>query len=133
MASVFTKIITGELPGRFVYKDEHVVAFLTTAPMNPGHTLVVPREEIDYWIDMPADLSARVMDVAQRVSRAIQNAFQPKKVGLVIVGLEVRHVHLHLVPINEVSDVNFDKQDKNVSDAALDEAAEKIRVELAKL
>jgi diadenosine tetraphosphate (Ap4A) HIT family hydrolase len=130
MASVFTKIINGELPGRFVWRDDQVVAFLTTAPMNPGHTLVVPRQEIDYWIDMPAELSARVMEVAQTVSRAIQNVYNPKKVGLTIVGLEVPHVHLHLVPINAVSDMNFDRQDKNATPESMDADAEKIRAEL---
>jgi diadenosine tetraphosphate (Ap4A) HIT family hydrolase len=130
MASVFTKIINGELPGRFVWRDDQVVAFLTTAPMNPGHTLVVPRQEIDYWIDLPPELSARVMQVAQTVSRAIQNVYNPKKVGLTIVGLEVPHVHLHLVPINAITDMNFDRQDKNASPDSLDAAAEKIRAEL---
>lgn len=127
MPSIFTQIINGELPGRFVWKDDEVVAFLTTAPMNPGHTLVVPRQEIDYWIDMPAALAAQVMEVAQTVSRAIQQAFDPEKVGLIVAGLEVRHVHLHLVPINAISDLNFDRQDKTVTPEILDKNADSIR------
>ncbi|MCC6405963.1 MAG: HIT family protein, partial [Planctomycetes bacterium] len=127
MASIFTRIIQGEIPGRFVWKDEHVVAFLTVRPIRPGHTLVVPRKEVDYWIDMEPELANRVLSVSQIVSRAIQNAFEPQKVGLAVVGLEVRHVHLHLVPLKEIDDLNFAKADPNPDPQALDAAAEKIR------
>ena len=133
MASIFTRIIQGEIPGRFVWKDEHVVAFLTVRPIRPGHTLVVPRKEVDYWIDMEPELANRVLSVSQIVSRAIQNAFEPQKVGLAVVGLEVRHVHLHLVPLKEIDDLNFAKADPNPDPQALDAAAEKIRAALRAL
>ena len=133
MASIFTKIIAGELPGRFVWKDDQVVAFLTISPIRPGHTLVVPREEIDHWIDMPPELARRVMDVSVSVGRALQKAFSPTKVGSSIVGLEVPHVHVHLIPINEMGDISFANADPNPDPAALDDAAERIRAALREL
>jgi histidine triad (HIT) family protein len=130
MASVFTKIINGELPGRFVWKDDQCVAFLTAAPLKPGHTLVVPRQEVDHWIDLPPELATHLMLVAQKVGRGIQKAFQPTKVGVVVVGLEVRHTHIHLVPIDAIADLDFSRQDKNPDPAMMDAAAEKLRAAL---
>ncbi len=130
MVSLFTKIIRGEIPGRFVYQDERCVAFLTIAPLKPGHTLLVPREEVDHWIDLDPELAAHLMRVAQRLGRAMQSAFQPVKVGVAIVGLEVRHVHIHLSPLWEIGDLDFSKQEKNPDPRALDAAAEKIRAAL---
>ena len=98
MASLFTRIIRGELPGRFVWRDERAVGFLTVAPLRPGHTLVVPIEEIDHWLDVPPELMQHLTVVAQKIGQSIQETFSPEKVGLMIAGLEVRHVHLHLVP-----------------------------------
>lgn len=133
MASLFTRIIQGEIPGRFVWKDDAVVAFLTARPIHPGHTLVVPRREVDYWIDLEPELAARVLGVAQVVSRAIQNAFEPKKVGLAIIGLEVRHVHLHLVPLHALGDLDFAKEEKDPKPADLDAAAARVRTALRAL
>jgi len=99
MSSLFTKIIQGELPGHFVWRDERCVAFLSIAPLRPGHTLVVPVQEVDHWLDVEPALNAHLFAVAQKVGQAIQSAFEPVKVGLMIAGLEVHHVHLHLVPI----------------------------------
>ena len=127
MASVFTMIIEGDLPGRFVYRDERAVAFLSIAPLKPGHTLVVPVEEIDHWLDVPADLMAHLTDVAQRIGRAVDRAFQPARVGLMIAGLEVPHVHLHVVPMDTVNDLDFANADNDASAESLDEAAERIR------
>lgn len=132
MATLFTKIINGEIPGRFVWKDEKVVAFLTIRPIKPGHVLIVPRAEIDHWLDMPADLAAHVMHVSQEVGRALQQAFKPVKVGVAVIGLEVPHVHVHLVPLWHVDDLDFSKQ-KDATPAELDEAAEKIRAALRAL
>lgn len=129
MASIFTKIIRGQLPARFVWSDDHVVAFLSKSPYNAGHTLVVPREEVDHWIDLEPELLQRVMAVAQEVGKAIQHAFQPTKVGMLIGGLEVLHVHLHLSPVNSVHDFDFDRQ----TPKELNEAAAKIRSALVKL
>lgn len=133
MATLFTKIINGEVPGRFVYKDDHVVAFMTIAPISAGHTLVVPRQEIDHWIDMPPDVAARMMDACQIVGRGIQKAFNPVKVGVMVAGLEVPHVHYHLVPINQIRDLNFALQKEDTSPEELDAAAEKIREALTEL
>ena len=127
MASVFTKIIRGELPARFVWKDERAVAFLTINPVKPGHTLVVTREEIDHWIDLPPDLAQHVMAVCHGVGRAIQRAFAPRRVGQAIVGIEVPHVHVHLIPLDAIGDLNFANADPNPKPEALDAVAAKIR------
>ena len=131
MASVFTRIITGEIPGRFVWRDDRCVAFLTIEPLNPGHTLVVPIEEIDHWIDMPADLAGHVFSVAQRIGRAVHAAFTPARMGLIIAGMEVPHAHVHVVPINRESDLHFGNA-RSAPPEELDAAADKIRAELDK-
>ena len=133
MASVFTQIIAGSLPGRFVWKDERCVAFLTIHPLRPGHTLVVPRDEIDHWLDLPGDLAGHLTQVSQSIGKALQRAFQPIKVGLMIAGLEVPHTHLHLIPIYELSDLNPANQDMRAKAADLDVAAAKVRAALREL
>ncbi len=130
MPSLFTKIIRGEVPGRFVWRDEHAVGFLTIAPLRPGHTLVVPIQEIDHWLDVPPELMQHLTLVAQKIGQAVQRTFRPEKVGLMIAGLEVRHVHLHLVPIHSLGDLDFAKADAKASPEALDAAAEKLRAAL---
>jgi histidine triad (HIT) family protein len=133
MASIFTRIIEGELPARFVWKDGRCVAFLTINPITPGHLLVVPREPVDHWLDMPPDLTAHLTTVAQTLGRALQRAFAPEKVGLIIAGLEVRHVHLHVLPINALGDLSFENADPAPAPAALDEAAERTRAALREI
>jgi diadenosine tetraphosphate (Ap4A) HIT family hydrolase len=133
MPTLFTRILAGEIPGRFVWRDDRAAAFLTIAPLRPGHVLVVPREEIDHWLDLPPDLAAHLITVAQKVGRAVQRAFPAKKVGLLVAGLEVPHVHLHVTPIDGVHDLDFDRQDRNADPRALDEAAERIRAALRDL
>jgi histidine triad (HIT) family protein len=130
VASLFTKIIRGELPGRFVWRDERAVGFLTVAPLRPGHTLVVPIEEIDHWLDVPPELMQHLTAVAQKIGQSIQETFSPEKVGLMIAGLEVRHVHLHLVPIHSLGDLDFAKADAKASPEALDAAAARLRAAL---
>lgn len=127
MPTLFTRILQGELPGRFVYRDDRCAAFLTIAPLKPGHTLVVPIAEVDHWLDLEPELAGHLMAVAQRVGQAVQKVWQPAKVGLMIAGLEVPHVHLHLVPIWNVHDLDFAKQDRNPEPAALDGAMQKLR------
>jgi histidine triad (HIT) family protein len=127
MASVFTRIMAGELPARFVWRDDLCVAFLSIAPLRPGHTLVVPIEEIDHWIDCPPDLVRHLAEVAQRIGIAQQAAFRPQRVGLIIAGMEVPHAHLHVVPIEREADLNFANAEPNPDPAALDAAAEAIR------
>ncbi|MBP7949517.1 MAG: HIT family protein [Verrucomicrobiales bacterium] len=130
MATLFTKIINGEIPGRFVHQDDLCVAFLTIAPIRPGHTLVVPRQEIDHWVDAPPHLTAHLFQTAQTVAKAIQQAFPCTKVGLMVAGLEVPHLHIHLTPIDEIGDMNFARQDNGAKASDLDAAAERIRTVL---
>jgi len=133
MASLFTKIIEGELPGRFVWRDDTAVAFLSIAPLRPGHTLVVPIEEVEDWTDLDPDLLNHLTHVSQVVGKAIDTAFNPTKVGLMIAGLEVPHVHLHVSPIDSVNDLDFANADPNASGESLDEAAERIRAALTEM
>lgn len=123
MASVFTMILEGTLPGRFVYRDDRCAAFLTIEPITPGHTLVVPVEEVDHWIDLDADLASHLMIVAQRVARALHTVYEPEKVALLIAGLAVPHTHLHVVAIDSEADLSFARADRDPDPAALDEAA----------
>jgi histidine triad (HIT) family protein len=133
MASIFTQIIEGRLPARFVWKDELCVAFLTIHPLRPGHTLVVPRAEVDHWLDLDGGLASHLMSVSQSIGRAIQRCFQPAKVGLMIAGLEVPHTHIHVIPIRELSDLNPANQNLHPDPAALDAAADEIRAALRAL
>lgn len=119
MASIFTRIIDGELPGHFVWRDDECVAFLSIAPLREGHALVVPRLEVDHWLDLPPELAAHLMTVAQRIGRAQQVAFNPSRVGLIIAGMEVPHTHLHVIPIDREADLNF----ANARSADADELA----------
>ena len=128
MPTLFTRIIEGELPGRFVYRDDQCVAFLTIEPLSPGHTLVVPIEEIDHWIDLEPELAGHLMTVAQRVGKAIDSVYEPTRVGMTIVGLEVPHVHIHVSGIDHLGDLDFARADRNPDPVDLDEAAERIRV-----
>ncbi|MBL7491353.1 HIT family protein [Frankia sp. AgB1.9] len=131
MPTIFTRIINRELPGRFVYEDEQTVAFLTIAPIRPGHTLVVPRLEIDHWIDLPDEAQRDLWSVAAKVGRAIQEAFQPRRVAAIIAGLEVPHTHVHLIPIESEKQLDFSLANPNASSEQLDEVAERIRTALA--
>lgn len=133
MATLFTKIISGEVEAQFVYKDDDVVAFMTIAPISEGHTLVVPRQEIDHWINMPPELARKVMDASIIVGNAIQKAFNPMRVGVLVAGLEVPHVHYHLVPIQKISDLNFELQQKDTPQEKLAAACEKIRAGMKEL
>ena len=130
MATIFTRIIEGEIPGTFVWRDERCVAFMSINPLRRGHTLVVPIEEIDHWIDCPDDLRDHLFGVAQVIARAQQAAFQPTKVGLMIAGLEVPHLHLHVVPIDGVHDLDFSNAAATVDRDDLEAAAAAIRDEL---
>jgi len=130
MSTVFTKIIEGQIPGRFVWKDDDVVAFLSIGPLTDGHTLVVPRLEIDKWTDAPAELLARLTGVAQAIGSAQQRAFGSERAGLVIAGFEVEHLHIHVFPANSMADYDFARVDNNPDPAAMDSNADKIRAEL---
>jgi histidine triad (HIT) family protein len=127
MATIFTKIIEGEIPGTFVWRDDRCVAFMSINPLRAGHVLVVPREEVDHWIDCPPDLRDHIMDVAQTIGVALQKVYSPAKVGLMIAGLEVPHLHIHVVPIDGVHDLDFANAAASVEREELEEAAESIR------
>ena len=127
MPTIFSRIISGEFPGRFVWRDERCVAFLTINPIKPGHTLVVPIAEVDHWLDLDPSLAAHLMTVAQTVGKAIARGFSPARVGLIIAGLEVPHTHLHLVPVDTMADLDFAQAEQRPDPAALDDAAETIR------
>ncbi|WP_372748115.1 HIT family protein [Litorivivens sp.] len=129
MATIFSRIIAGELPGHFIWRDEQAVAIMTIAPICAGHVLVIPVEEIDHWDDMPQALANHCLSVARAISKAQKAVYDCQRVSLQIVGLEVPHTHLHLVPINRMEDANFanaapaDGQD-------LAREAERLRAEL---
>jgi histidine triad (HIT) family protein len=131
--SIFTKIIQGEIPGTFVWRDDRCVAFLSIAPMKPGHTLVLPIEEVDHWIDLDPDLTQHLFTVAQTIGKAQDRAFSPRRVGVLVVGDEVPHVHIHVVPINAAAELQFDHADPNPDPASLAASADKIRTELRAL
>ncbi len=133
MSSVFSRIIAGELPARFVWKDEHCVVFLSNRPLRPGHALVVPRKEIDHWIDLDADLLAHLATIAQSIGKAQMAGFKPVRIGLMLAGLEVPHVHFHVVPIRGLHDLDFGNQDPNPDPAMMDRAAATLREELRRL
>lgn len=127
MPSVFTRVIDGELPGRFVWKDDRCAAFLSINPLRTGHVLVVPRTEIDHWIDADPELLAHLTGVAAIIGRALAEAYRPARVGMMIAGLEVPHLHIHVVPIDGVNDLDFANADPDPDPAGLDEAAGTIR------
>lgn len=129
MASVFTKIINGELPGRFVYRSSDVVAFLTIEPVAYGHTLVVPVEEVDRWTDLDPQLWARCNEVAQHVGAAIVDSFGSQRAGYLIAGFEVPHAHIHVFPANDMSgyDLSTIMAMDETDPQAMEDAADKIR------
>ncbi|HET7420375.1 MAG TPA: HIT family protein [Candidatus Dormibacteraeota bacterium] len=133
MATIFTQIIEGRLPARFVWKDDKCVVFLSIRPLRPGHSLVVPREEVDHWLDLEPGLLAHLTDVARSVGEAQMAAFKPARVGLVLAGLEVPHCHFHVIPIRGMQDLDFANQDPNPSPQVMDDAAGALRHELRRL
>ena len=133
MASVFTRIIDGELPARFVWKDDRCVAFLSHRPLRPGHTLVVPRLEVDHWVDLEPELLGHLMGVSHRIGQALQHGFHPLRVGMIIAGLEVPHAHIHLVPFHTMEQLNFSQADPNPRPEEMDRAAETITGSLTEL
>ena len=133
MPSVFTRIIEGELPARFVWKDDSCVAFLSINPLRPGHVLVVPRQEVDHWIDLDPGLIAHVFGTAQAIGKAQMAAFKPVRIGLAVAGLEVPHCHIHVVPIRGIHDLDFGNQDPNPDPGMMEASARALRTELRNL
>jgi histidine triad (HIT) family protein len=130
MPTVFSRIIAGEIPGTFVHRDDHCVAFMSINPMAHGHVLVVPVQEVDHWIDMPADLSAHVFGVSHRIALAQQAAFGCERVGMIIAGYEVPHAHVHLIPTTSMGQLSFANAATHVDRDDLDRAAAAIIAQL---
>jgi histidine triad (HIT) family protein len=131
--TIFTRIIEGELPGRFVWRDPDVVAFLSINPLRHGHVLVVPRAEVDHWLDLDVALAQRCTAVAHAVGQAQQRAFGATRVGLVIAGFEVPHAHVHVFPADTMGDFDFAHAARSPDPTELDAAADAIRRELSAL
>lgn len=130
MATIFTRIIAGEIPGTFVYRDDQCVAFLSINPLAHGHTLVVPIAEVDHWVDLEPSLAAHLFEVSHRIGKAQQAAFGCDRVGVIIAGYEVPHTHIHLVPTEHMGQLNFANAAASASREALESAAEAIRAAL---
>ena len=107
MATIFTRIIDGDIPGTFVWRDERCVAFLSINPMAHGHTLVVPIEEVDHWVDADPELTAHLFEVTRIIGQAQRAAFSPERVGVIIAGYEVPHTHIHVIPTNDMGELSF--------------------------
>lgn len=130
MSTIFTKIIDGELPGRFIWQDDKVVAFLDVSPLTYGHTLVVPRQEVDKWTDVPEDLNAHVYTVASRIGAAQVEALGAARAGLVIQGYEIAHLHLHVFPTQSLADFDLTNIIREPDQDKMDDAATKLRAAL---
>ncbi|GAC1368311.1 MAG: HIT family protein [Pseudarthrobacter sp.] len=130
MSTLFTKIIKGEIPGRFVWREADVAAFLTTGPLADGHTLVVPTEEVDRWTDASPETLAKVMEVARRIGAVQLDIFPAERAGLIVAGYEINHLHVHVWPSRSMADFDFASVDHNPDPAALDANAEKLRAGL---
>ena len=138
MSTVFSKIIAGEIPGRIVYQDDTVAAFLTIEPVAYGHTLVVPVEEIDKWTDIPAELWSHMNEVAQNIGAVIVEKFNAERAGYLIAGFEVPHAHIHVFPANDMSGYSLstamrhDETDAEKMDAAAETIREALKAQEAK-
>ena len=127
MTTIFTRIIGGEIPARFVYSDSDCVAFLDVRPLARGHCLVVPRDEIDQWTDLSPSQAAHLTEVAHAVGKVQKRLLSPARIGLMIAGFEVPHVHVHVVPMNSMADLDFSRADASPDPADLD----RLRAEIA--
>ena len=131
MSTLFTKILNGDIPGRFVWREDDVAAFLTTGPLADGHTLVVPAEEVDRWTDASPETLARVMEVARRIGAVQVEIFGSRRAGLIVAGYEINHLHVHVWPSNSMADFDFASADQNpdpdVRDANADKRREGLR------
>lgn len=130
MPTLFTRIIEGELPGRIVWSDDLAVAFLSINPLGPGHTLVVPRAEVDHWVDAEPDLVAHLTGVAQVIGRVVQELWSPPRVGLIVAGFEVPHLHIHVFPAWTMGAFDFAQAARSIDDAEQDAHRDRLRAAL---
>lgn len=128
--TLFTKIINGDLPGRFVWTDDRAVAFLSINPLGPGHTLVVPRDEIDHWVDADPDLILHLTEVAHAIGQAVRTVWRPPRVGLIVAGFEVPHLHLHVFPAWEMAGFDFANAARTVDAAEQEWNRDQLRAAL---
>jgi len=126
MASIFTMIMDGKIPGHFVWRDEHCIAIMTIQPIRDGDVLVIPRVEIDQWSDLPVDLASHLMQVSHKIANTMKKIFPAKRIGLMIAGLEVLHTHTQLVAMDSMDDLSFAFA-RNAEQDELAELARKIR------
>lgn len=127
MASIFTKIINKELPAYIVAENDRFMAFLDIMPLKKGHVLVIPKEEIDYIFDVEDDLLAEMMVFAKTVAVKVKKVIPCKRIGVAVIGLEVPHVHIHLVPIDGIGDINFSNSKLQVEKIEMERIAEQIK------
>ncbi len=127
MSSIFSKIILGEIPCHKIAEDDQFLAFVDVMPLVEGHTLVIPKQEIDYIFDLDPEVLADLMKFAQRIAPAIKKAIPCKRIGVAVIGLEVPHAHVHLVPLNRMLDINFSQEKLKLSQESLAKTAELIR------
>jgi len=127
MSSIFSKIVSGEIPAHVVAETTEFLAFLDVNPLVPGHVLVIPKKEIDYIFDMDEESYFGLTLFAKIVATGLKEAFPCRKVGVAVIGLEVPHVHIHLIPMNNVSDMNFSREKLKPSQEELEAAALKIK------
>ncbi len=127
MPSIFTRIINREIPGYIVAEDENYIAFLDINPLVLGHTLVVPKQEVDFIFDLDDDILAGLNVFAKKVAHAIKKAVPCKRIGVAVIGLEVPHTHVHLVPMNSMGDLNFTRSKLSPSKEELETVAKKIK------
>ena len=130
MASIFTRIIDGEIPGRIIWRDATCVAMIDIRPLNRGHVLVIPVTEVDRWTDLPTEVVAHCTGVAHAVGRAQMIAFAPERIGLMIAGFEVPHTHMHVVPLDHMGHLDFGQADTDADPSDLDDVAEALRAAL---
>ena len=126
MASIFTKIINREIPSYKIAEDENYYAFLDISPLTKGHTLVIPKKEIDYFFDLDDNLLGSLMIFSKRVAKAIEEVIPCKRIGVAVLGLEIAHAHIHLVPLNKESDINFFNEKLKLSQEEFEEITKKI-------
>lgn len=130
MATIFTRIVQGDIPAYKIAEDDRFLAFLDINPLAEGHTLVIPKAEVSYIFDVEDDVLADMMVFAKKVARAIDKAMPCKRVGVAVLGLEVPHAHIHLVPINNLFDIEFSRPKLKLSPEQFEQIAEKIRAAL---
>jgi histidine triad (HIT) family protein len=127
MSTIFTKIVKGEIPSYKVAEDDRFLAFLDITPIRKGHVLVIPKNETDYIFDLSDDEIGEIFVFAKKVAKKIKLVFPCKKIGITVIGLEVPHAHIHLVPMNSLSDMNFNQEKLKLESDEFNEIAEKIR------